>query len=89
MEKNPLESFDEAIAILEDAKRLYSQGNHWDAFRTTEKAKGMLYELLCRIELDISLGPKQPGRALSETEKQKLARLNNNLINLQKNKRKR
>jgi hypothetical protein len=88
MKKNPLESFDEAIAILEKAKRLYSQGKHWDAFRTTEKAKDILYKLLCRIELDISLGPKQPDRALSETEKQKLARLNNSLTSLQKNIRK-
>ena len=57
MEKNPLESFDEAITMLENAKGMYSQGNHWDAFRTTEKARDVLYKLSWHIELDISLGP--------------------------------
>jgi hypothetical protein len=84
MQKHLLESFDEALTALQDAKKLYVKKNYWNAFRMTEKAKGLLFELAGHIELDISLGQKQSRRALSETDTQRLAGLNNSLINLQR-----
>jgi hypothetical protein len=36
MQRNPLESFDDALAALEDAKELYVKKSYWDAFRMTE-----------------------------------------------------